>query len=415
MVSRARLAHLVSPLWKRGARGDFDGRRSYTSLQIPLTPPFSKGEGAFINAHAGLNTKRARTFCHGGNRLGVRQWAIGLLMALALAGCGEHLHKQQSYVFGTLVEVTIYGEDAAKAERVTNQVFKDFDALHHTLHAWEPGTLERLNGVFALASPEKSARAALPPGLIPIIQDATRLSEQSDELFNPAIGNLIRLWGFQSDTFTPRLPDAKAIERLVHAHPRMTDIHIDGLMASTRNPAVRLDLGGYKGYALDVAADYLKSQGVNNALINIGGNILALGQKGGKPWKVGIQHPRRAGALAVLELRDGEAVGTSGDYQRYFELDGKRYCHLIDPRSGWPANQAQAATVLARGTHAGTLSDVATKPLFIAGPQGWRAMATKMGVGEALFVAADGKISLTRAMQARLTWEKPVPQVTLVE
>jgi hypothetical protein len=75
-------------------------------------------------------------------------------------------------------------------------------------------------------------------------------------------------------------------------------------------------------------------------LINIGGNIMALGSKGGQAWKVGIQHPRRAGALAMLELHDGEAIGTSGDYQRYFELDGKRYCHLIDPRTGWPATGA---------------------------------------------------------------------------
>ena len=100
-------------------------------------------------------------------------------------------------------------------------------------------------------------------------------------------------------------------------------------------PRVKLDLGGYaKGYALDRAAEILKSQGIHNALINIGGNVLALGTHGTRPWRVGIQHPRKPGPLATLELRDGEAIGTSGDYQRYFELDGKRYCHLIDPRTG---------------------------------------------------------------------------------
>jgi thiamine biosynthesis lipoprotein len=98
---------------------------------------------------------------------------------------------------------------------------------------------------------------------------------------------------------------------------------------------VALDFGGYlKGVALDRAADILRSQGVRNALINIGGNILALGYKEGRKWRVGIQHPRRAGALATVELNDGEAIGTSGDYQRYFELDGKRYPHLLDPRTG---------------------------------------------------------------------------------
>jgi thiamine biosynthesis lipoprotein len=119
---------------------------------------------------------------------------------------------------------------------------------------------------------------------------------------------------------------------------------------------------------------------------------------------VGIQHPRRAGALAMLELHDGEAIGTSGDYQRFFEMNGKRYCHLIDPRTGWPADQAQAVTVVVGGEHAGTLSDVASKPLFIAGPADWRRLAAKDGVGR-LFVAADGSISVTTdRMASELQW-----------
>ncbi len=261
----------------------------------------------------------------------------------------------------------------------------------------------------------------MPPGVLPIFQDAARLSELSEGLFNPAIGNLVRLWGFHSDTFEAHLPDPAAIDKLVKANPRMTDLVLEGLTLTGTNPAVRIDLGGYaKGYALDLAADYLKSQGVKNALINIGGNVMALGDKGGTPWKVGIQHPRKAGALAVLELRDGEAIGTSGDYQRFFEVDGKgggkkRYCHLIDPRTGWPADRARAVTVIAGGPHAGTLSDVASKPLFIAGPADWRRLATKMGINQALFVAADGTISVTHALHRRLTWEAPAPRVDVVE
>ena len=361
---------------------------------------------------------------------------LGMVLVLSLTACTPPLHKQQSYVFGTLVDVTIYGEEPATAQRVTAQIFKDFDALHRTLHPWEAGTLERINGVLALASPDSPAKVSLPPGVIPLLQDASRLSEQSEGLFNPAIGNLVRLWGFHSDTFAPRLPDAAAVQKWVQANPRMADLHMEGLQLVGHNPAVRIDLGGYaKGYALDMAAAYLKSQGVNHALINIGGNVMALGKKGQDAWKIGIQHPRRAGALATLSLHDGEAVGTSGDYQRYFEINGKRYSHLIDPRTGWPANQAQAVTVLIQPAHAsssasasstasastseltkpGVLSDVASKPLFIAGPADWPRLAKQMGIKHALFVRTDGTIDVTRAFNERLSWEKPVSPVHVIE
>ena len=339
------------------------------------------------------------------SRTSLRHTFAILLALILLAGCGDKIHKQQSYVFGTLVEVTIYGEPEDKARRVTNQVLKDFDVMHQRLHAWQPGVLEQINAALAKATPDTPAQVTLPAELAPILHDASQFSARAEGLFNPAIGNLVRLWGFHSDTFEPRLPDAAEIKKWMTAKPAMTDLHIDGVMLSSSNPAVRLDLGGYaKGYALDLSAAYLKSQGVNNALINIGGNILALGKKGGQAWKVGIQHPRRAGALAMLELHDGEAIGTSGDYQRYFELGGKRYCHLIDPRTGWPADQAQAVTVIASGVHAGTLSDVASKPLFIAGPADWRRLASKMGISQAMFIATDGKIETTAEMARRLIW-----------
>jgi thiamine biosynthesis lipoprotein len=212
------------------------------------------------------------------------------------------------------------------------------------------------------------------------------------------------LWGFQQDEFTPVSPDPQQLEALVKAAPRMSDIVIENGEASSRNPAVKVDLGGYaKGYALDRAAAYLRSEKVHGALINIGGNILALGTHGDKPWRVGIQHPRKPGPMATLELPDGWAIGTSGDYQRYFELDGKRYCHVIDPRSGYPAQGVQAVTILVPpGPQAGTLSDAASKPIFITGVAGWRQAANAMGITHALLIDGQGKLHLTQAMRQRL-------------
>ncbi len=339
-----------------------------------------------------------------------KTWWLLLVTLCVLAGCGRApLHKQQSYVFGTLVEITVFGEPEDKARQATDAVLADFDQLHRRLHAWEAGPLDSVNA--AIAKGEQ--RIALPADLAPLLIDAQRLAEQSEGLFNPAIGNLIRLWGFHSETFEPRMPAPETIDRLVQASPSMADLEFpsrpdsggaDSALVS-RNPAVRIDLGGYaKGYALDRAAAEFRRRGIHNALINIGGNVMALGSKEGKAWKVGIQHPRQSGAIATLELRDGEAIGTSGDYQRFFELDGKRYCHLIDPRTGWPAQGVQAVTVITRGAQAGVRSDVASKPLFIAGPTDWQRLAARMGITEAVLIDARGGAQPTPAMASRLQW-----------
>jgi thiamine biosynthesis lipoprotein len=275
---------------------------------------------------------------------------------------------------------------------------QEFQRLHNMLHAWQPSELSELNKAFA-----QGESKAISPELTAILQDATQLSQQSQGLFNPAIGGLIQLWGFHSDEFKPMHPDEKLIKQWVVANPQMSDIMVKQGIASSTNKSVQLDLGGYaKGYALDRAAELLRRQGIHNALINIGGNILALGQHGKRPWRVGIQHPRKSGALATLELHDGEAIGTSGDYQRYFMLDNMRYCHLIDPRSGYPMQGVQAVTILTRGARAGVLSDAESKPLFISGVAGWRAAATRMNLSEAMLVDEQGHIHVTAALAKRL-------------
>ncbi len=322
-----------------------------------------------------------------------------IILILLLSGCTkEPLYHEQGFVFGTLVDVTIYGEDEVRSRAAVAGVMQEFQRLHDKLHAWQPSELSELNTAFA-----KGESKVVGVELGAMLQDASRLSAQSDGLFNPSIGGLIALWGFQSDEFKPQLPEADKVAAQVKAHPQMSDLVFDQDKVSSNNPAVQLDLGGYaKGYALDRAAALLRKQGIQNALINIGGNVMALGQHGNRAWRVGIQHPRKSGALASLELHDGEAIGTSGDYQRYFELDGKRYCHLIDPRSGLPVSGVQAVTVLTKGAQAGVLSDVVSKPLFVAGKAGWRAAAQRMVMAEAMLVDELGVIHLTAALQKRL-------------
>ncbi|MDP1533151.1 MAG: FAD:protein FMN transferase [Rubrivivax sp.] len=324
---------------------------------------------------------------------------MGLLLLWMLAACSPPpLHQQQAYVFGTLVEVSVYGAQETQARQATAAVLARFDELHRTLHAWQPSDLSRLNAALT-----QSQRAPVTPELAAMLHDAQTLSIQSSDLFNPAIGGLVALWGFHSDTPQARVPEAAAIGRWVRAAPRMRDLHIENGAVWSDNPAVRLDLGGYaKGRALDDAVRILKAHGIENALVNIGGNVIALGLHGDRPWRVGIQHPRQPGTLATLDLHDGEAIGTSGDYQRYFEAAGRRYSHLIDPRSGWPAAGMQSLTVLVSGAQAGTRSDALSKPLFIDGAARLANHAARLGVSDYLAVDAAGKIHVSSAMKARL-------------
>lgn len=345
-------------------------------------------------------------------RPGLKLLLLGLC-ALLLAACARTpLQEQQAYVFGTRVEVIVVGDDPAQGRQAIAAVLREFDRLHRAYHAWQPSELSALNDAIAAGQPH-----AVTPELAGFVREAQALSKQGDYLFDPGIGRLIKLWGFQADEFKAELPPEADIKAWLASKPSIADITIDGNTVKSRNRQVALDFGGYlKGVALDRAAQILRDMGIHNALINIGGNVMALGSKEGKKWRVGIQHPRQPGPLATVTLEDGEAIGTSGDYQRFFEVDGQRYPHLLDPRSGRPASHTQSVTVLIpAGPKAGTLSDATSKPIFIAGSDAWRDMAHKMGVGLVLRVDSDNRIFVTAALHKRLEYLGQAPDIAVVE
>ena len=350
-----------------------------------------------------------------------RTWALparllfilaALLALPALTACrpAPPLVQQEAFVFGTRVEVIVAGQPEAEARAATGAVLREFDRLHRSYHAWQPSELSTLNAALAAG---KSAEVS--EELAAWLREAQALSAAGDGLFDPGIGRLIALWGFQNDEYQAKQPDSAALAAWRATPAGIADLRLDGRRVSSRSPQVAIDFGGYlKGVALDRAAAILRAHGVGNALINIGGNVMALGRKNGEPWRVGIQHPRQPGALATLELADGEAVGTSGDYQRYFEVGGQRYSHLIDPRSGEPAQHTRALTVLIPGgAQAGMRSDALSKPLFIAGAS-WPALAERLGVTHVLRVDADGRLEISAALNARLKFvatPEPAPRI----
>jgi thiamine biosynthesis lipoprotein len=336
-----------------------------------------------------------------------------LSLLLLLTGCfKEPLYHSQSYVFGTLVDISIYGETDERARFLANNILADFQNLHKQLHAWKPVSGNKLSELGELNAAISAGNQAVKvsPALANMLLDATDLSLKSNGLFNPAIGHLISTWGFQRDEFSAVNVNETAVKNLLHAQPRMTDLVIKANAIYSTNPTVKLDLGGYaKGYALDIAASYLRKEQAKNALINIGGNVIALGKHGDNPWRVGIQHPRAPTAIATLDLADGWAIGTSGDYQRYFMLNGQRYCHIIDPRTGYPAQQTQSVTVLvppqaSNKTQAGVLSDVVSKPIFIETAANRNAAAQAFGIENFMVIDAQAAIFVSAKMVNKLHW-----------
>jgi len=211
---------------------------------------------------------------------------------------------------------------------------------------------------------------------------------------------LIRAWGFQGSEQPLVPPTQEEIGKLLAELPAVIDIEIDGNRMRGRSPQLKLDLGAIaKGYAVSTGIQNLRDQGIEHALINAGGDLCSIGNQGERPWRIGIRNPSGEGIMASIELENDECVFTSGDYERYFTHDGKRYHHIIDPRSGYPADKVSSVTVLHQD---GAVADAASTALFIAGPDGWQEIAKKMGVSAVMMVDKQGRIIISPSMQKRI-------------
>ena len=322
-----------------------------------------------------------------------------LLAGELLSGCTkppQDIH-QSLFIFGTLVDITVYGTPEEQAATAIAAVDADFQRMHREWHAWKPGgELVELNR--RLAAGETTTVSDF---LLPLLLQARTLSIQSDGLFNPAIGRLIALWGFQSDEPPPGPPPpAVSIETLLAGKPDMQALVIEGDRVSSINPLVQLDLGGFaKGYALNRAIARLHSHGVDNAIVNAGGDLCVSGRHGDRPWQIGIRHPQGEGVIAALAVADGECVLTSGNYERYREYEDVRYAHILDPRTGWPVRHVASATVIHTD---GGVADAAATALTVAGPDDWQRIARRMGLVYVMLVDEVGMVYLSPAMAERI-------------
>ena len=324
--------------------------------------------------------------------------SIVITLSLFLTGCGAEPGVKQAklYAFGTEINISIYGVDDDTANNTLSTLEHSFSNVNKTWHAWRPSTLSQIN--YAIAN---NKSISVTPHVSELIILAQTLSEQSGHLFNPSAGKLFELWGFhQDDWFSSRVPPSQVdIDNWLNHKPSMADIVIKDGVLHSKNSHAKLGFGGFvKGFAVDDAIASLQKLGINNALVNIGGDLRAIGMPGKRPWVIGIRHPRQDGMIASIPLQHGESVFTSGDYERFFEFKGSRYPHILDPRTGWPADQAISVTVLHDNA---SIADAAATALFIAGDN-WPNVAKKMGILHVMLIKPNGDIELSPKMYQRI-------------
>lgn len=331
-----------------------------------------------------------------------------LLSVIPACDRNERVHQRRILSFGTIIEITIYGTDEAVAHQAMDAIEDDFEFMHQAWHPGKQNALKRMNQLFSTTEWFSAA-----PSVQPLIVKSIALSKSSQHLFNPAIGKLIELWGFNQDEHPDaKPPEEQQIVALVSKQPRMTDIEFKGITVRSRNPDVMLNFGAFaKGYAIDKSIERMRELNINHAIINAGGDLRAIGKHGDRPWVIGIRDPRKEGVIASLKIQTDESVFTSGDYERYFEFKGKRYHHIIDPRTGYPATGTTSVTVI--HSDAAT-ADAASTALFVAGKDYWHTIAKEMGIKYVMLIDSEGNVHINPAMKARIHFEsEKAPRVIL--
>jgi len=328
------------------------------------------------------------------------QRLLALLAAIILIGCSDSevpVYTTQFSAFNTAVDLSIVGIQRERAAAAAAEVERDFHFFEQALYDEGSSHMLRLNQQLASGD-----TFAAPPSLIPLIARTQTLSEESDGLFNPALGRLSRLWGL--DVAMPAShppPSAAAIEAVLAVQPRVGDLRLDGIELKSENPAVQLELDPVAiAYATDRAVDALRAQGVRSAMINAGGDVRAIGSRSGRPWRVAVPRASGSGVIGIIDISGDASLFTASAQRRHFIYDGTVYHAVIDPRTGRPADGAISASVLYQGD--ALTAAAAAQALMIAGAESWPGIAARMGIEYALVIDAQNQLHMTPAMAQTL-------------
>lgn len=316
-----------------------------------------------------------------------------LLAAGALTGCGgeEKVSSQSSQVFAmdTVMLLTVYGDRAQdgldQAEQTIRKLEQLWSATDENSEIW---ALNHSQGGWVDLSEDTQA----------ILSRGLELCALTGGALDLTAYSAVQAWGFPTGEY--RVPDEAELEQLTEMID-YTQVELDGETGQARLPdGMSLDLGAVaKGRLGEVLAQDLKELGVTSALLELGGNVQTVGSKpDASPWRVGIQDPDSQGYLAIVEVAD-QAVVTSGDYQRYFEENGRRYCHIMDPATAAPADSGVDSVTIVGSD--GTVCDALSTALYVMGEEqgAWFWKDHPELDFEAVFVSQDGSIAVTAGLE----------------
>jgi thiamine biosynthesis lipoprotein len=302
---------------------------------------------------------------------------------------------------GSTLQLTAWTPDDATARAAFEAVFAEFDRLEALMSVWRDGSdVLRINA----AAGERPV--AVDRDVREVLRAARQISEWTTGKFDVTFGALADVWKFDQDQDNA-VPDADAIRRRL-ALIDYRAIAVDdqaGTVFLTRK-GMRVNLGGIgKGYAIGHGADILRRRGLNDFMIQSGGDLYVAGRAGGEPWRLGIADPRASDrhSFATVDLSDS-TFSTSGDYERFFMKDGVRYHHLIDPAGGQPARACRSVTIVSDSP---VLADGLSTGVFIMGPTAGMALIERLPGVSGVIVTAKNEVLVSRGLKDRFVLLAP--------
>jgi len=295
-------------------------------------------------------------------------------------------------VMGTDLQIKVYGSDTATLDAALDAAEAEIRRVEDLMTDWRPSPLTTLNAA-AGSGPQVVDRE-----LAAIVSRALEMGRLTGGAFDPSYAGVGRLWDFKKKP--PHVPSAEEVARGLESVGYQR-VRIDPVASTVDLPkGMRIGLGGIaKGYGVDRAMETLRERGIEHAIVNAGGDLKALGLDGSVPWEIAIKHPRdRERVIAVLRVSN-TALVTSGDYERFFEYEGQRFHHILDPRTGYPSTGAMSASVIAPNTE---FADALATALCVMGPDSGLQLIESLARVEAILVSMDGRVHASTGLQTSL-------------